>query len=54
MGRQWIPHSDLCGCEQCAAQADSENPRQVFDVVPSDDHYLCGCSIADGCECDWD
>lgn len=33
MGKKYIPHSDMCGCSRCAAQGDTENPQQVFDIV---------------------
>ena len=58
MGKKYIPHSDMCGCERCAAQADNEVPRQVFDVIEDVDFLNCGCPISDGCGCtgwdDWD
>ncbi len=33
MGKRYNPHSDLCGCERCAVQAEKENPQQVFDEI---------------------
>lgn len=53
MGKRYVPHSDLCGCERCARQADSENPRQVFDAIEDPDACdYCGmdrqwCSCGD-------
>lgn len=31
---KYIPHSDMCGCNRCARQWETENPQQVFDEVP--------------------
>lgn len=33
LGKRYIPHSDMCGCERCAKQAELETPRQIFDVI---------------------
>jgi hypothetical protein len=51
MGKRYIPHSDMCGCERCAAEWDTESPRQVFDVVEDPD--VCDyCGGEDGrCYC---
>lgn len=55
MGISYIQHSDMCGCERCAAQADCEEPRPVFDKVEDPDVRDCGCSVWDTCRCDmWD
>ncbi len=54
MGRKYIPHSDLCGCERCAVQADQDNPQQVFDVIEDENYLNCGCHV-DKCNCaEWD
>lgn len=52
MGKRYIPHSDLCGCSRCAAQGDTENPQQVFDVVEDPEILDCGCDRFHGCRCD--
>ncbi len=55
MGVEYIPHSDMCGCERCAAQADSEYPAQVFDRRENPEIMDCGCSVWSGCDCArWD
>lgn len=38
MGKRYIPHSDMCGCERCAWQADLETPSQVFDEIEDPDY----------------
>lgn len=53
MGKVSVPHSDMCGCERCAAQADREHPQQVYDVADDPDVLDCGCSAISGCRC-WD
>lgn len=53
MGKRYEQHSDMCGCERCAAQADKENPTHVFDAVEDPEVYECGCEIWRGCDC-WD
>ena len=53
MGKIAVPHSDLCGCERCAAQWDREHPGQVYDMVEDPDTLDCGCSAISGCSC-WD
>lgn len=53
MGKRYIPHSDMCGCERCAIQADRENPQQVFDCVEDPDILDCGCEASLGCNCDY-
>jgi hypothetical protein len=55
MGKRYVPHSDLCGCERCAVQWDSENPQQVFDAIEDPNFLNCGCNKYDGCNCaEWD
>jgi hypothetical protein len=55
MGKRYEEHSDMCGCERCARQADRENPRPVYDVIEDEDVLDCGCSAFRGCDCDqWD
>ena len=53
MGKRYIQHSDLCGCERCAIQADRENPQPVFDAVDDPSVMDCGCDVNRGCDC-WD
>lgn len=54
MGIEYIRHSDMCGCERCAAQWDSENPMPVYDKVDNPDILDCGCDAYYGCECAYD
>lgn len=51
MGKRYVQHSDMCGCERCAAQADREYPRPVYDVVEDPEILDCGCSVWRGCDC---
>lgn len=53
MGKRYVQHSDLCGCERCAIQADREHPQPVFDAVDDPDILDCGCHASRGCECDF-
>lgn len=51
MGKRYEQHSDLCGCERCAAQADREHPSPVFDVIDDPDYCsFCGAHL-DHCRC---
>lgn len=50
MGKRYEQHSDLCGCDRCALQWESENPRPVYDVVEDPDYLDCGCH-ASRCDC---
>lgn len=55
MGKRYVQHSDLCGCERCALQYEREHPQPVFDVVDDPDTLDCGCSAHTGCNCaQWD
>ena len=45
MGKRYVQHSDMCGCERCALQWDRENPGPVFDAI--EDPNVCG-------DCGWD
>lgn len=55
MGKSYVQHSDMCGCERCAIQADNDNPRPVFDAVDDPEIMDCGCSYWRGCDCAmWD
>lgn len=55
MGKRYVQHSDLCGCERCAIQADRDYPQPVFDVVEDPDVLDCGCDAWRGCDCAyWD
>jgi hypothetical protein len=51
MGKVYVQHSDLCGCERCAAQWDREYPQPVFDLVDDPDTLDCGCPAWRGCDC---
>lgn len=54
IGKRYIEHSDMCGCERCARQWDRENPGRVFDVI--EDPNVCSyCGDEGGgfCRC-WD
>ncbi len=54
MGKRYIQHDDMCGCERCAKQWDREDgPSPVFDTIEDPnvcDH--CGWDVED-CRC-WD
>ena len=50
MGIHWEQHSDLCGCERCAIQWQTEHPQPVWDKVDDPDYLDCGC-YADRCDC---
>lgn len=55
MGRRYVQHSDMCGCERCAIQGDRENPQPVFDSVEDPEIMDCGCDVWRGCDCAmWD
>lgn len=49
MGKRYEQHSDLCGCDRCALQWESENPRPVYDVIEDPEFLDCGCH---GSRCD--
>lgn len=51
MGRVYVKHSDMCGCERCAKAAEAESPYPVYDVVDDPDVLDCGCSAISGCTC---
>lgn len=51
MGKRYIEHSDMCGCERCAVQWERENPGKVFDEVEDPDILDCGCDAWRGCDC---
>lgn len=54
MGKRYISHDSMCGCERCARSADSELPGPVFEIVFDPDYLDCGCH-ASRCDCDdWD
>lgn len=51
MGKRYIEHSDICGCERCAAEGDREHPGRVFDCVEDPNVLDCGCEGWRGCDC---
>lgn len=51
MGKRYVQHSDMCGCERCAASWDSERPYPVYDAVEDPDIMDCGCDRFYGCDC---
>lgn len=51
MGKKFIEHSGMCGCERCAVQWDREHPSPVFDIVDDPDTLDCGCSAWGDCRC---
>lgn len=51
MGKRYKQHSDLCGCERCAVQAERENPQPVYDEIEDPEVMDCGCSVWSGCRC---
>lgn len=53
MAKEYVLHSELCGCERCAALADSENPRPAGEWVENPDLRPCGyCYVWSTCTCD--
>ena len=52
MGKRFVQHSDMCGCERCAVQWDREFPQPVFDAVEDPNILECGCEVG-YCRC-WD
>lgn len=54
MGKRFIQHSDMCGCERCAIQAEMDEPRPVFDEIEDPEIMDCGCSVWQGCNCGYD
>lgn len=51
MGIEYIQHSDMCGCERCALQADRDNSSPVYDKVENPEIMDCGCSVWRSCDC---
>lgn len=51
MGKRYIEHSDLCGCERCAAEWERESPGKVYGCVEDPDFLDCGCEAWRGCDC---
>lgn len=52
MGKRYVQHFDMCGCERCARQAEREYPQPVYDEVDDPDILDCGCDAWRGCDCD--
>jgi hypothetical protein len=53
MGKRYVEHSDMCGCERCAREWERETPGQVFDCVEDPNVLECGCDAWRGCDCDY-
>ena len=51
IGKRYVAHSALCGCDRCAAQWGRENPSQVWSCVGDPDVLECGCDLWIGCDC---
>lgn len=51
MGKRYIEHSDMCGCERCAVEWERENPSRVWDEISDPDYFDCGCAKWRGCDC---
>lgn len=54
MGKRYVPHSDMCGCDRCAKSFECDNPYQVFDEIDDPEIMDCGCSVWRGCDCPYD
>lgn len=55
MGKRYVEHSDMCGCERCAKAWECEVPYKVWDTVEDPDILDCGCEAWRGCDCGlWD
>jgi hypothetical protein len=53
MGKRYVQHDAMCGCERCAREWERENPGPVFDAV-EDPSYCDGCDEPrEYCRC-WD
>lgn len=54
MGKRYVEHSDMCGCERCALEWEREDgPRKVFDVVEDPDYDEEGRHYSDSDFGDW-
>ncbi|UTC29988.1 hypothetical protein STASHLEY_00540 [Brevundimonas phage vB_BpoS-StAshley] len=51
MGKKYIEHSDLCGCNTCAIKADNGDESKTFTVEEDPDYLDCGCSVWSNCDC---
>lgn len=51
MGKRYEQHSDMCGCERCALQYETDSPRPVYDMV-DDPNWCTYCqNPLDHCTC---
>ena len=51
MGKRYVQHADMCGCERCARQYECDNPRPVYDEIEDPNVLDCGCNAWRGCNC---
>lgn len=51
MGKRYIEHDSMCGCERCAKQWEREQPTPVYDCVEDPEIMDCGCSVWGNCNC---
>ena len=51
MGIRYEFHSDMCGCERCAREAERENPQRVCEEIEDPNVLDCGCSAWSHCNC---
>lgn len=55
MGKRYIQHDTMCGCERCARAWECDTPSPVFEVEEDPEILECGCSVWNGCDCArWD
>lgn len=51
MGFRLVEHSDMCGCERCAAAYEHDQPMKVFDRI-EDANWCTYCQRPlDACVC---
>lgn len=51
MGIRYEQHSDMCGCDRCAKQWETEHPSPVYDRIEDPNVRDCGCHMDDRCDC---
>lgn len=47
MGKRWVQHSSMCGCERCARECERDNPQPVFDAVEDPEYREDGTHISE-------